>query len=457
MGADAWMDHSGTNILQLMEKTGRLARFLSEIEAADKKKMVGETQKTSSVAKLQAREADITRAINNLLTSVESGDSITGNAVKDVLPAAAKDSAREKKLMGKLMSAADKEDKARIVEAAGDVAEKEMSQVMKDAAAGIKKEKQEINEEKTHDESEDDVTVVHNAMPMVRVRDDVVAPINILHSKVQETVNKHLDKILKLFHDRKTQKQHMSVDDYKNVNSQLRMLAAHLMQKYADKDEEVPFSLKMPLAKALTMPLASVAWMRKKSDIAAEQKKDMKYVKEHGRHQVHMALTVPLKQARKMLEPTKKSSTTKKADNGFGSPFDVVAANQALPPHQSAASKKPTKESSAKESSTKKADNGFGSPFDVVAANKPLPPHRSAASKGTTAPQEKEQNAKPNEEEQPAAQPTEAPRDPVTQFVWSTLGKDGVGRINKAHNLADLLKGGVHLRTGGVVRFAVPQ
>lgn len=377
MGADSWMDDSGTNVVKLMDRTGRLARFLSEIEEVERsKRQVGETVKASKVNALEARESEITAAINKLLASVEVGDPITGAATKDVAPVAAKDSAREKNLMGKLFSAADKEDKARIVEAAGDVAEKQMSKVMKDASDDIHKKEQEIE------------------------ADDLAVPMGTLHKHVRNMVNKHLDKILKLFHSRKIKSQPLSLHDYKSVNSQLRGLAAHLMQKYAVKEQEVPVALKagMTLEKAMTMPLASVAWMKKPTEIAEQKLK-------------------------------KKEPLSEKAalpDNDFGNPFAQLKLK--IPVHE--ALKKPLHRVVAKHTETKpKVESPKHEAPKEAEETKPVPvPKKSRA---------------------PA-------RDPVTQFVWHTIGKEGVQRIDKAKTLEDLLRNGVHLQTG-MLRFASPQ
>lgn len=400
MGADSWMDDSGTNIVKLMDRTGRLARFLSEIEEVERsKRQMGETVKSSSVNALEARESEITAAINQLLASVEVGDPITGAATKDVAPVAAKDSAREKKLMGKLISAADKEDKARIVEAAGDVAEKQMSKVMKDASDDINKKEQEIETE------DDNIPVIYNAVPMVMKRDDLAVPMGTLHKHVRNMVNDHLDKILKLFHSRKIKSQPLSLDDYKNVNSQLRGLAAHLMQKYAAKEQEVPVALKagMTLEKAMTMPLASVAWMKHPTEIAAE-------------HKIKKKEPLPQKDAL--------------PDNNFGNPFAQLKLK--IPVHE--ALKKPLHRVVTKHTERPPTKPKVESP-------KPEAP-KEAQKEALTVPAPKESPA-------PA-------RDPVTQFVWHTIGQEGVQRIDKAKTLEDLLRSGVHLQTG-MLRFASPQ
>lgn len=76
MGADSWMDDSGTNIVKLMDRTGRLARFLSEIEEVERSKRQVGAVKASSVNALEVRESEIAAAINQLLASVEVGDPI---------------------------------------------------------------------------------------------------------------------------------------------------------------------------------------------------------------------------------------------------------------------------------------------------------------------------------------------------------------------------------------------
>jgi len=451
MGAENWMDHSGTNILELMSKTGHLANFLSEIEAATrnhKKSYVGES---SDVKKLQAREAEITKAVNQLLARVEAGDPITGSATQEQTPANPADSAREKKLMGKLMVAADKEDKARIVEAAGEVAEKQISSVMKAAQKNIdeneakvveedkeaKQEREEEREEEIEDERDEaeGIHVVHDAQPMIMTRNDLAVPMSTLHEHVTTTVNKHLDHILQLFKERKESHEKMSLADYKNVNSVLRGLAAHLMQKYADQSEEKPFALKVPLAKALTMPLAQAAWMRKQSDIDAEQTRNAEYVKKHHAHPLNEALTVPLSQAKEMMK-----------QSGADKPADTQSTND-----DGVSTAVGTSEDG------KPADNAFGNPFGPAG----VPTTKATEDKPQEeAPAEAAKEPQENQAEAAAPAPAAAAgeRDPVTQFVWSTLGKGGINRINKASNLQDLLKGGVKMPSGaGFLRFVCPQ
>jgi len=285
------------------------------------------------------------------------------------------------------------------------------------------------------------------------IENDLAVPVETLHAHVQSTVNKHLDQILNLFKQRKEKKERMSLDDYKGVNAQLRNLAAHLMQKYADKDEEVPFTLKMPLSKALTMPLSAVAWMRKKSHIRSEHKNNVQFHKEHGHNPIQVGLTLPLKEARKVLAPPTtedvhgKDWKKEKNDNGFGSPFAPAEEPKLkIPIHH--ALKMPLKNAveAKEESSTETTEE----------PKLKIPIHHALKMPLKNAVEAKEE--KEEKEEKQPAKPADAAadRDPVTQFVWHTLGKGGINRIQKAHSLADLLKNGVRLNTGGLLHFVTP-
>lgn len=405
-------------VLPALEKTARLARFLSEIEAAREEKYEGAPhyQKVSSDKKLEAHESEIIGAINELLGSVAKGDPVTGGATQEKNEAASKDNGVEKALMGKVMESADKENKAAIVRAAGDVAEKRINKVIKKAGKDMAAEQRTIDKmsagvqatetqasdpskAKDMPEVEEEGMEVHVLPQAVIVKkDDVVAPLGSLHEEVKNTISDQLDRIGKLFKKRKHAHQHLSLADHRAVNSRLRDVAAHMMQRYADKDEERPFSLVVPMHDALKMPLKKAAWMRKQSDIDAEAHHNADYRKRHGRSPVTVGLTLPLHQARKALAPD--------------------GDHPAQPPSHEALSK------------------------PLHEARKIMAPHKAAA---------------PHQPEAEHQQATVQKRDPVTQFVWGTLKEKGVQKVKKAKTLADLLERGVKLRKGGFLRFATPQ
>ena len=203
------------------------------------------------------------------------------------------------------------------------------------------------------------------------IRDDLAAPIDYLHDHVQTEVNQHLDQILSMMKARKEKKEHLSMGDYKNVNSQLRDLAAHLMQKYANHAEERPYMLNESLQQALQMPLADAAWMRTDADIKTQEKAAATYKWQHGHAPVESALVVPLKDAKKMLEST--NANLPVGHNGHGSPFSpgkeklklpVKNALQ-MPLHKARiASAAVADETDSKaEAKPEPGHNGFGNPF----------------------------------------------------------------------------------------------
>jgi cell division protein FtsB len=463
LGARKWMDHSGLDIVHLLQKTGHLAQFLSEIEAEVKRHHHRTAPQVSEVQKLKAREEDITNAINQLLHNVEKGDPITQTASKVHVPAHAGDTQHEQQLLGKLMVAADKEDKARIVEAAGEVAQKQISGVMDDTNKDIKKkhaqlaalkEKAQESKEKAQDAEDkaNGITVVHDAVPMVET-DDLNMPLGGLHRRVQDEVNKHLNLIQSLFHKRNEQKKRLSLKDYKVVNSHLRTLAARLMQKYADKDQEQPYMLRMPLAKALQMPLRDAAWMRKASEAKRERARDAKLAKSIGHVPIHKMLQVPLRYAKNMYEKPKIDPQT---TGELG-----LKKEQTVAPEKKATDVAPKKATDVapKKKATDVAPKKEDKPKNSIPIHELLkvPLHKAKAlrEKHPEDPNPKKKTRTPQPAQQPAAK--EAPkRDPVTQFVYHTLGPSGVSRIQNENGLAGLLKSGLRMATGGFLRFATP-
>merc|ERR1711988_570906 len=222
MGAEKSVNHHGLNVLRLIERTGRLAAFLSEIEdvtvvrnAMPMYCVGGDCppdqvpphhlskakahhlirRHVSKLAALQKREAEITARINQLMKNIAHGDPITGetNAETRMKAKAAEKVAASNagaELQAQLNDAADKEDKARIVEAAGNVAQKKIMKTMNKAI----------------DKAHKPETHASAARPVNQK--DLVLPIN-------------------------TQHKHLSMQEHKHVSKTLRSMAAHLMQKFA--------------------------------------------------------------------------------------------------------------------------------------------------------------------------------------------------------------------------------
>merc|ERR1711988_229616 len=247
MGAEKSVNHHGLNVLRLIERTGRLAAFLSEIEdvtvvrnAMPMYCVGGDCppdqvpphhlskakahhlirRHVSKLAALQKREAEITASINQLMKNIAHGDPITGetNAETRMKAKAAEKVAASNagaELQAQLNDAADKEDKARIVEAAGNVAQKKIMKTMNKAI----------------DKAHKPETHASAARPVNQK--DLVLPINTLQNHVAGYVNHKLNHVLKLFTKRHAQHKHLSMQEHKHVSKTLRSMAAHLMQKFA--------------------------------------------------------------------------------------------------------------------------------------------------------------------------------------------------------------------------------
>jgi hypothetical protein len=408
MGIGNWM--KSDDVLADLTKTGRLARFLSEIEESplsqNAKKEYLKVDKHAAKETFKTahhKESDIIRAINGLLGDVENGDPVTGQST--VLPkvASKSDSTRQKKLVKQLVSSADKENKARIISAAGDVAQKNINAALKTEEDTSEKKLSQVMAQDTppypptpttKDEETKEPTVLPEAV--IVSKDDKVMPLETLHQHVSKAIEKQLNIISTVFQKRKAAKSRLKMKDYHKINRHLSDLTAHLMQRYANKQEERPFSLNVPMKKALTMPLHKAAWMRTQSEIDNEKASNDAYKKKTGRNPVNVGLTLPLKQAKKALKKTTETTTM--------------------------------------------------SPPSHKALSVPLEKAKSIMRKKsvTTTP----------EQPKPVAKKTS--RDPVTSFVWGNLKKNGVKRVKKAKTLEDLLEHGVKLKGPGFLRFATP-
>merc|ERR1711881_447973 len=215
MGQEKFIDHSRINVLKLIERTGRLAAFLSEIEDT---RSIGEMKKrnktlrehVSKLSALQERESEITDAINELMKNIAHGDPITGKTNEQITAAAKKKqnavaSNAGKELAAQLDQAADKEDKARIVEVAGHVAEKKIMSTMNKAMAAKKPKKKKV--------SDSHVIPMSKVRPMVKVRDDLAVPLHTLHNHVTNYLNHKLGHVLKLFNKRHKQHKHLTTNE----------------------------------------------------------------------------------------------------------------------------------------------------------------------------------------------------------------------------------------------------
>ena len=392
MGADSWMKvDKKYNVIHQLEKTERLARFLSEIENAMHEKGFPE-ETVSSPQKLKSHEKQIVSTINRLLGAVRNGDPVTGEATQIQNEAKRSDTATQKKLMSKMMKSVDKENKASIIQAAGAVAERQIHKVIHEAGKDMKAKEKQIEKRKPKP--------LPKPAVMPSNKNDVVVPLSELHDRVVKTVSKALSFISGIFKKRKAAHAQMSVRDYQDVNTHLRSVAAHLMERYAKKDELRPFRLKVPFKEALTMPLRKAAWMRKQSAIDQESAEAKEYKKYHGRNPIHVGLTLPLKQARKVLKQSPKKTPL---HVGLTMPLNQAkkAFKKVYKPHKKTAAKKTTAKKTAKKVATTK-------------------------------------------------------RDPVSQFVWRTLRQKEIKRDQRATSLAGLLERGVKFGNG-VLHFAVPQ
>jgi len=298
MGADAWMKgDKGMSVVQQLTQTERLARFLSEIENAMHEKKAAFVEASphqpSSNQKLKAHEHEIVRTINRLLGAVKNGDPVTGAATNLADEASKTDTSTQKHLMHKLMKSVDRENKASILTAAGEVAQKKIDGAIHSIHKKVAGHAQ-VKQAKPR--------VLPTAV--IVKKNDVVAPLGTLHKMVVKQVSHALSFISRLFEKRKAARTRMSVKDYKQVNRHLQGVAAHLMERYAKRGELQPFVLKVPLQTALTMPLAKAAWMRKQSSIDREARDAKAFKQAHGRNPIHVGLTLPLKQAREALKPT---------------------------------------------------------------------------------------------------------------------------------------------------------
>jgi len=410
--------------VQLLEHTGRLAAFLSELEHQKQLAMIepmtchGEgcpkhpTQAiapgtlvevtrdshgppdshadvgphVSTLKKLQQRESEITKSINHLMHAVQQGDPLSGisNEEAKATESAKKADAEkhgdmEKELQVELNSAADKEDKAKIVEAAGTVAEKKIMTNMhkalaKDAAAKAAPKPQEAAVKQV------EAIPMHEVVP--EAPQDVHAPVNMLRDSVQNKVNQKLTKILELFAARRKAHKTLTLDEHKHVSDMLRKMSAHLMEKFAEKP--------------------TVETVRKYAPKPEPAEK-----------------------------PTVENDTPKPKKNP-----EVKKAKPAV-----------------KKAVVKKAEPPKPEPKKVEAPKAPEKKPETWAHKGMV---KKEQEAMDSgDAEAPSESGSVAPGAAVKQFIWHTLGKHGAMRTETPKTLAELLKSGVRMYGGGRLSFVL--
>lgn len=446
MGASTWMDHSDTNILTLMKQTERLSLFLSEIESEVKRHSTDSEGEKSSPAVLQKHEKDITTAVNRLLKLVELGDPITAAATDEQNPAAKDAGNHEKALVGKLMQAADKEDKAAIIQKAGDMAEGQINSVMQQAQvemqqvqqneqriaaeeAAVEEQAQEqaaAKEEAAEDaeDEEDDIHVIHDAQPMVMVEDDLDGT---LKSSVTGALNQNLDQILSLFRQRKIQGRSLSTEEYQGVNHQIRQMSAMLMDKYATKDE----------SDVTEMPARCVDSVAKWTDDSGYDcdsyaaLSDGKHCAKYGDEDYGTG------------GPANKVCCACGGGTMAGAAQPMVEVDTMEEPEQ-VADVPDKQEAPAAETEDKPAQD---KPVEKPVETKPIKSNK-AQNKAQTKAQKSTAAAK-------AVVPKA--KDPVSDFVWSTLGKHGMQQVQTGSCLKDLLSHGVRLPMGGTLKFVTPK
>jgi hypothetical protein len=230
MQADDMIDSKNMNIVDMLSKTGNLASFLSEIEAAEIRKRPTAAyvkQEQETLQQMEMHEGEITAAIDELMKKVELGDAITGKAMHFQHPSSTK-----QRLKNELMDAASKEDSARIVQAAGKVAEKKITDELNFMKTMPPKQPK-YEEPPEHKGSRGTPPREVGGPTPLRSNEDLKAPVGMLARSVSSSINGQLDGILELFNKRKAHHKSLSVKEHQTVNSQLRSITANLMQKYS--------------------------------------------------------------------------------------------------------------------------------------------------------------------------------------------------------------------------------
>jgi len=489
MGADDMIDHNVPNIMNLLKRTGRLARFLSEIEATEMRSQHPSQTKRSqeyvknerhSLHQMEKHEGEITAAIDELMKKVELGDAITGK--KRVQATGA--TSTKTKLTNELMDAAGKEDQARIVQAAGKVAETKIMKAMKFS-------------NRNHP---DHVRQVHEPPGMVAEQgptpnQNVEAPVGLLGRHVSTAVNAHLDSILKLFNTRKAQKKNLSMEEHKAVNQELRGITAQLMQKYmmlpakhnpeAEDQDDVhvdkvaPASAKEVARNAKTAKLFEKAFkmplFKARAALLRNAKPVLSHKNEKQAEMIAKSFGMPLAKARATL--LKNNKQTASGEGLFNQPHKPTVLPDGPGIEQSGFAKMLTMPLNAAKKFVKtgKTPKNFKTkPVKKVlkdaapeARQIPKPKHigeykaKDAAGKVHTwshkgEVQKEEKAMAAGNAEAPSQKGKAATDSIVKQFIYHTLGQKNVVKVNTPSTLADLLKHGVRLETGGMLHFMAP-
>merc|ERR1712072_526968 len=189
-------------VMQHLEQCGRLADFVDQVEQT----CAAQREPKSTLHDLELREAQVTSGIEQLLSKVKHGKLFEEETPK------AGHSARSQ-LKAELTAAASKEEDAKIVEVAGELAQSKIKQTLKQGLALKPK---------------------HHPVEQVPERDrtkDLHVPTSTLRDHTAAELDKGLSAALALYGERRKQKKTLSIDEHKQISAMLRKIAAHLMKK----------------------------------------------------------------------------------------------------------------------------------------------------------------------------------------------------------------------------------
>lgn len=400
-------------------------------------------------------------------------------------------SSRKQRLKNELMDAANKEDSARIVQAAGKVAEKKIANELNFMKTMPPKQPK-YEEPPEHKESRGTPPREVGGPTPLRPNENLKAPVGMLARSVSDGINGQLDGILKLFKKRKAHHKSLSVEEHQAVNSQLRRITANLMQKYMllseaqQKPAEEPREEQEPkvdpadraaqkaktahlLAKSFGMPLAkarSSLQQNVEHPTTAQAEKN-----ERSAQLLAKSFGMPLAKARSALKKNAEA-----ASNGMGL-FDGPKPQRTH--HNGAALAGLAAMMKMPLAQAKKFQKTGVAPAAPVTEAPPAPKVVKQMQKPTT-PKAKKVPAKglhtwshkgevKKEESAMASGNAEAPSQiksgnrqlppgaVVKKFIYDTLGSKNVRKLDEVpKTLAELLKGGVHLNTGGTLHFMMP-
>jgi len=283
--------------MRKLQRARRLVAFLAEVEHAEHNPSQAPQGVTSKLEALKKRQKVTRKAIKTLMKRIERGDPISGRSNAQVTMQEAQVYQQAGKGLDslqattKLMDASNKEDKARILQAASGLAEKKMLENMHEAVAadkddavvtvqmqgklkgkkmkgkkmkgkkmkgkkmkGKKLKSKKLKVRKQAAESTESKVV----MPELgTAKHDLSAPLSKLHRKLSKHIGKRLGKLLKLFKKRHSQHKMLSLKENRRVNAQLRSMAALLMKKHVEVEEAA--KAKAAKAKAAKAKAAAAA------------------------------------------------------------------------------------------------------------------------------------------------------------------------------------------------------